>query len=169
MYLIYLDESGNPNGWTHQDHFVIGGVAVHEGQVQRLNDKLDAIQSDFFPNIYVPLNFHAVDIRSGNGRRFRRMVRPVREGLLEAVYDGIADIPHPGVVPFATAIHISAVVSAEQAIRDTFEDVLRRVNAFLTQLNRAEPQHGLLVIDRSQFTESPVQSAAVGDAPNVAG
>ena len=154
MYLIYLDESGNPNGWTNQDHFVIGGVAVHEGQVQRLSDRLDAVQSEFFPNIYVPLNFHAVDIRSGNGRRFRRMVRDVREDLLEAVYDAILDIPYPGVVPFATAIHISAVVSAEQALRDTFEDVLRRVNAFLAQSDRADPQYGLLVIDRSQFTES---------------
>jgi len=30
MYLFYIDESGNPNGWDTQDNFILGGVAVHE-------------------------------------------------------------------------------------------------------------------------------------------
>ena len=153
MYLVYLDESGDPNGWNNdQDHFVIGGVAVHEGQVQRLSDRFGAIQSEFFPNIYVPLNLHATEIHGGRDR-YRQMPYAVRQRMLEALYAAIVDIPHPSVVPFATAIHISAVVGAEQALRDTFEDVLKRVNTFLIQRDLAEPQHCLLVIDRSQSTE----------------
>ena len=152
MYLVYLDESGNPNGWNNvQNHFVIGGVAVHEGQVQRLSERLDAVQSEFFPNINVPLNLHATEIHSGKDR-YRQMPYADRQRMLEALYAAIADSPRQSVVPFATAIHISAVVSAEQALRDTFKDVLQRVNTFLIQSERAEPQHSLLVIDRSQST-----------------
>ena len=155
MYLIYLDESGDPNGWNNgQDHFVIGGVAVHEGQVQRLSDRLDAVQSEFFSHIRVPLNLHATEIHGGRGR-YREMPHSDRRLMLDALYNAISDSPYPSVVPFATAIHISAVVSAGQALRDTFEDVVRRVNEFLTRRSEnAEPQRGLLVIDRSQFTES---------------
>ena len=32
MYVVYLDESGDPNGWNNnQNHFILGGMAVHEG------------------------------------------------------------------------------------------------------------------------------------------
>ena len=33
------------------------------------------------------------------------------------------------------AIHISAVESAEQALRDTFEDITQRINTFLVRLH----------------------------------
>lgn len=33
MYLLYLDESGSPSAGNADDHLVLGGLAVHEGQV----------------------------------------------------------------------------------------------------------------------------------------
>jgi hypothetical protein len=63
MYLLYLDESGTPNGWKVQNHFVLGGIAVHEGQTRILEERLDAIQKNHFPEIHVPLSFHATEIR----------------------------------------------------------------------------------------------------------
>lgn len=154
MYLIYLDESGNHNGWNNdQDHFVIGGIAVHEGQIQRVSSILDRIQSRFLADISIPIKFHATEIQSGKAR-FHGLSRTERQDMLAAVYDAIADIEYPHAVLFATAMHISAVKSSEQALRDTFEDVVRRVNTFLVRLNReGNPQKGLLIIDRATGTE----------------
>ena len=154
MYIVYLDESGNPGSFRNdQDHFVIGGIAVHEGQIRRLSDRLDNIQTQFFPEISIPLKFHATDINSGRGR-FRNIPAIDRQLLLDSLYEVIAESLYPHAVLFATAIHITAVVSAEQALRDTFEDITQRINTFLTRLHRSgNTQKSLLVIDRSDETE----------------
>lgn len=155
VYVVYLDESGNPSGFkNNQNHFVIAGIAAHEGQIRNLGDGLDRIQSEFFPEIRVPFKFHATDISSGKGRRFRDMTFDSRQRLIDAVYDVIADNPYPRALLFATAIHISAVENPEQALGDTFEDVARRINAFLVRLNNAgNSQKALLIIDKSNETE----------------
>ena len=154
MYVVYMDESGNPNGWNNnQDHFVIGGIAIHEGQIRRLSSRLDQIQSEFFPEITLPLKFHATDINTGHDR-FRKLAAADRQRLLDAVYSVMADERYPHAVLFATAIHITAVASAEQAFRDTFADITQRINTFLVRLHRGgNPQKALLIIDRSEGTE----------------
>ena len=154
MYIVYLDESGDPNGWnSNQDHFVIGGIAVHEGQIRRLSARLDQIQSEFFPEISLPLKFHATDINTGHDR-FRDLTDVNRQRMLGAVYRVMANERYPHVVLFATAIHITAVDSPEQALRDTFEDITQRINTFLVRLHKSgNPQKALLIIDRSQSTE----------------
>ena len=40
MYILYIDESGDPYSWDEQNHFVLAGVAVHEGQVRNITSKL---------------------------------------------------------------------------------------------------------------------------------
>lgn len=155
MYVVYLDESGDPNGWNNnQNHFILGGLAVHEGQIGRVSTLLDEIQAEFFPEISIPLKFHAVDLYNGR-ERFRNLTEPVRQELLDAIYDALGAIHYPQVNLFATAMHISAVADADQSLRATFEDVVQRVNAFLARLHRqGNPQKGMLIIDRSQSTES---------------
>ena len=155
MYVIYLDESGDPNGWNNnQNHFILGGMAVHEGQIWHLASILDDIQSEFFPDIAIPIKFHAVELYNGHGR-FRSLSDSERQRMLDAIYDSIGRIPYPSVVLFATASHISSVVSPDQALRDTFEDVAQRINMFLVRLHHGGgTQKGLLIIDRSQSTES---------------
>ena len=148
MYVVYLDESGNPNGWnSNQDHFVIGGIAVHEGQIRRLGARLDQIQSEFFPEISLPLKFHATEINSGHGR-FRELSADDRQRMLDAAYGVIATERYPHAILFATAIHITAVDSPEQALRDTFADITQRINTFLVRLHKSNnPQKALLIID----------------------
>ncbi|MBX8646087.1 MAG: DUF3800 domain-containing protein, partial [Thermoplasmata archaeon] len=48
-YLLYVDESGDPLGWRDQTHFILGAIAVHEGQVNTISRKLDEIQRIVFP------------------------------------------------------------------------------------------------------------------------
>ncbi|MCY4577751.1 MAG: DUF3800 domain-containing protein [Chloroflexi bacterium] len=154
MYIVYLDESGNPNGWnSNQNHFVLGGLAVHEGQIRRLSDSLDEVQSRFFYDVNLPLEFHATEINSGKGR-FHNLTSLQRQNLMNDVYDVIANIEYPRAILFATAINISSVNNPDQAVRDTFEDVIQCVNSFLVRMYRAgNPQKGLLIIDRASFTE----------------
>ena len=154
MYVIYLDESGIPSGWNNQNHFVIGGIAIHEGQISRMSKVLDDVQSAFFPSISVPLKFHAVEINSGHGR-FRPIGKDIRQNIMEAVYDEIAKTAYPNAVLFATVMHISSVSNPDQSLRDTFQDIVQRVNTFLLRLyKQGNPQKGRLVIDRSQSTEN---------------
>ena len=87
MCVVYLDESGNPSGFrNNQNHFVIAGIAAHEGQIRNLGDGLDRIQSEFFSEIRAPFKFHATDISSGKGRRFRDMSFDGRQRPLDAVF-----------------------------------------------------------------------------------
>ena len=157
MYIIYLDESGDSNAWSSssQNNFVIGGIAIHEGQIRRLSEALDEIQPRFFPEISMPLKFHAVDIFGKGKDRFRSdLTENQRQQMMNDIYDVIANVAYPNAVLFATAIDISSVKSPDQALKDTFEDIVQRVNTFLVRLNRAgNPQKGMLIIDRNQSAE----------------
>ncbi len=149
MYLFYMDESGDPNGWNFQDNFVLAGIAVHEGQVRRLSGELDDVQRRFFPGIAVSLEFHAQHIFGGKSR-FRTMASQQRTDLLNAAYDVTANARFPNLVAFITAIHVSAVTNQHQALRDCLEDICERFNTFLVRQFRAGyPDKGMLIMDRS--------------------
>ena len=149
MYVLYMDESGDPNSWDSQNHFVLAGLAVHEGQIYRLTQQLDKLQTDYFPEIAVPIAFHAGDIRSGH-KRFRELDDVARRDLLDDLYKVIQSSRFPNVIAFSTTIHISAVESSEQAFRETFQDICQRFNTFLVrQFNSGYKDKGLLIIDQA--------------------
>ena len=149
MYLLYLDESGDPNGWTAQNHFVLGAVAIHEGQVYQLTEQLGRIQQSFFPGISIPIAFHATDIRAARGR-FRDLHQDDRDRLLYDIYQVIHAARFPNLIAFATAIHVSAATSPNQVLHDTFQDICQRFNTFLMrQFKLGHPDKGLLIIDRA--------------------
>lgn len=133
MYILYLDESGDPNAWDIQSHFVLGAVAVFEGQVRNLADQLDNIQRQFFPERQIPVAFHATDIRGGHGA-FPKLPPQTRQRLMDSIYGCLEAARFPHLVAFSTAMHVSAVVSPEQALRETFQDVCLRFNRFLTRM-----------------------------------
>jgi len=149
MYLFYLDESGDPASWDQNDNFVLAGVAIHEGQVRRLSDRLNDVQHKFLPGITIPIELHAQHIHGGKGR-FRQMAPADRIAMLEAVYDVIARAGFPNLIAFMTAIHVSAVTSGSQALRDCLEDICQRFNTFLVrQFNAGYKDKGLLIMDKS--------------------
>jgi hypothetical protein len=149
VYLFYLDESGEPGSWQQNDNFILAGVAIHEGQVRRLSGQIDAVQRRFFPSILVPIEIHSQHIHGGKDR-FRQMPSADRAALLDAAYDVIAAAGFPNLVAFITAIHVSAVTSASQALEDCLADVCQRFNTFLVrQCNAGHIDKGLLIMDRS--------------------
>ena len=50
MYLLYVDESGNPEGRDDR-YFVLGGVAVFETQAYWINQEVDKLATQFFSNL----------------------------------------------------------------------------------------------------------------------
>lgn len=106
MYLLYVDESGDPYQWGEQDNFVLAGVAVHESQVFHLGKQLDDIQTKFFPNHQIPLGFHANEIRAGRGVS-RKLAPEARSQLMKSIYSCISDAEFPRLVAFATSWNVS--------------------------------------------------------------
>jgi hypothetical protein len=45
MYLLYIDESGS----GEHTNFVLGGVAVFEGEIEQISQQLDTLQIHYFP------------------------------------------------------------------------------------------------------------------------
>ena len=65
MYVLYLDESGDFNNWKVNRNFVIASVAIHDGQIEKYNQELEALQTEFFPTIRIIVPFHGSQIMAG--------------------------------------------------------------------------------------------------------
>ncbi len=149
MYLLYMDESGDP-GFGNNNNFVLAGVAVHEGQVFRLGKQLDDIQARFFPSRQLLLGFHAYDIHGGKNEPFNHLGPTVRNQLMFEIYDCISNAGFPQMVTFATVMDVSSAQSPHQVLHDTFQDVLQRFNIFLTrQFGIGLANKGLVIIDQA--------------------
>lgn len=153
MYLLYLDEAGDFNSWQNQNCAVLGGVAVHEGQLQRISALVDRVQAKWFPGISFPLEFHASAIRAGK-ERFRSFSPADRALMLSDLYGLLAAEQFPQLVAFTTSIDVSAVQTPTQALGDAFEDLCQRFNTFLVRgFGKGIKNKGLLIIDRSSYSE----------------
>ena len=151
MRILYLDESGGPNSWDDQNNFVLGGVAVHEGQIYSLTRELNMLQEKYFPDISIPIEFHVRPIRQGKGPHFNKFDFETRCKIIDDVYDIVNDCGFPNLIPFATVMDISAVKNSDQVCRDCFEDVCQNFNLYLyDQYKQGFPNKGLLVIDRGR-------------------
>lgn len=148
-----MDESGDPYSWQNQKCYVIGGVAIHEGQVHGISAQMDAVQSKHFPGIQIPIAFHATEIKRGKGH-FSGVQPTRRDQILQDVYAIIGNATFPNLIVFATAMDFSAASNPTQTRRDTFEDVCEKFNGFLVhQYRSGRPAKGLLIIDENRRAE----------------
>ncbi|MGH2770458.1 MAG: DUF3800 domain-containing protein [Actinomycetota bacterium] len=147
MYLLYLDESGNPDEPADR-HFVLGGAAIFERQTFFRSSDLHAIQTRHFPQTQ-PLEFHTQSILSGKGF-WREIQRSVREAILEEIAQVIAD---PHIVLFAAAVEKDAELHGEEAVKHATEQICSRFDMFLKRLYHTDenPQRGLIVFDEGRF------------------
>jgi hypothetical protein len=153
MYLLYLDESGEPSNWEKQKHFVIGGVAVHEGQVSDLIKHLQKIQENYFPGVSIPIEFHAEHVKHSKGV-YNSFPLKKREQILEDVYKLILDTGFPNIIVFAAVMSQDAAKGATQVRSDTFEGVCSRFNNFLIWEHRLRyTTKGLVIIDKNREDE----------------
>ncbi|HZT44657.1 MAG TPA: DUF3800 domain-containing protein [Gaiellaceae bacterium] len=149
MILLYLDESGsldNPN-----EHFVVGGLAVHESDVRSLNRTIDAVARRHLAPHLQQLELHAQWIRAGKGP-WGRVPRPVKESLLRDVPGVLGRLAgNHGYALFAVARAPGAVPAADPLER-SFEELLLRFTQMLIRLGRAgDEQLGLVIADKAKY------------------
>src|SRR5712664_3755677 len=114
MYLLYLDESGNPDEPADK-HFVLGGVAVFERTTFFLSQDVDKIQEKHFSGL-PPIEFRASHIR--NGKRFWRSVEvSTRNMVLQDLGQVIARANNPGVTLFSAVVEKDASLYGEEAVK----------------------------------------------------
>lgn len=99
MFLLYVDESGDPPNMNEQ-YFVLGGVALFERQAYFLNKELDDLQEHYLPGQYV--EFHAREIHSHDKPPWSTLPSRVRKEIMSALYRTIAE-SHQGVSLFGIA------------------------------------------------------------------
>lgn len=151
MYILYIDESGNPDDPADK-HFVLGGAAIFERTVHFLAAELDQVQTKHFPGV-PPIEFHASHIRSGKGF-WRDVDKEKRAALLEDIAKTIAS-QKKGVVLFSAVIEKNESVYGEDAVKYATEQMCKRFDTLLVRRfkQESEPQRGLLVFAESHYEQ----------------
>ncbi|MCX6022326.1 MAG: DUF3800 domain-containing protein [Chloroflexi bacterium] len=149
MYLLYLDESGDPDS-SKDKHFVLAGAAVFERQTFHLSNALDAVQARHFPGS-LPVVFHAAPIRSGKDF-WRRVEKERRQLILREIGGVLANAYSPEVTLFSVTVELSAAVRGEAAVKRAVEVISNRFDLFLKRLHReGNSQRGLVVLAEGRY------------------
>ncbi len=147
MYLLYVDESGDPAN-IDERHFCLGGVAVFERQAYWLNEALDKLQEQYFPGQYV--EFHARSIVSHDEPPWTTIPSRVRRQIMEDLCRLIAD-SHQTVALFGVALE-KGPRSGSDPVGRAFEEICNRFDLFLKRLHaQGDTQRGLIVFDESRY------------------
>ncbi len=152
MYILYLDESGNPDEPADK-HFVLGGLAVFERTTFYLTRAVDELQEKYFPTA-PPVDFHANVIRSGKGF-WRGVPESTRDNVLTDIGKLLAGANDPGMVLFGAVIEKSSSIYGEDAVRRATEECCRRFDIFLMKRRNqsGDTQRGLLVFAEGRFDQ----------------
>jgi len=149
MYILYLDESGNPDNPADK-HFVLGGVAVFEQSTFFLNNALDDLQQKHFSG-KPPIDFHAGPIRSGKGF-WRAVLQVTKDQLIDDIGATIKDPTRTGLALFAAVVEKHAGMHGEDAVKCATEQVIKRFDTFLQRRYQdGDKQRGLVVFAESHY------------------
>lgn len=150
MYVLYIDESGNPDD-PQDRNFVLAGAAVFERVGYFLSQAFDAVQTAHFPGLQ-PIPFHTTEIRSGAGF-WRGVERPKREAILNDLCAAVACAQHPGVFLFASVVEKTASLYGEDAVKRATEEICVSFDRFLVRQYRqfGDAQRGLIVFSEGQY------------------
>jgi hypothetical protein len=80
MYLLYVDESGNPDG-QQDKYFVLGGIAMFERIPYFMNEAANNLQNTFFPGSFV--EFHAQAIMAHADEPWKSLPSEKRQAIME--------------------------------------------------------------------------------------
>jgi hypothetical protein len=153
VHLLYTDESGAS---TNANHYVLAGISAFERKPYYLSQELDSIQKEFFPDASEPIEFHASEIRNGNGEPWNSTSREIRMKVMKAVYNVVRA---NDVTLFAIAMH-SASFPGANPVQKTCEELAGHFDAYLANLETTTAfgkQRGLMIFDESKH-EKTVQS-----------
>lgn len=176
MYLLFVDESGT-HGGLHP--FVLGGLAVHEDDAERLQKELDQVVIDALgrvPSNLEEWELHASEIRNaGRPTKSNRMQQPSiwssvprsdRLSLIQAAYQCIVDFaptnPELGPALFGVAVEPTFHSDWTRLERErwAYEVLLSKFDVMLKLLRTQHnlPNRGLVIHDRRVIAEQDIQS-----------
>jgi len=117
MHLLYVDESGNPDGYDDK-YFVLGGIAVFEREVYWINDEVNRLASSHFPAS--DIEFHAQAIASHREEPWHSCPTPQRNAVIDSLCEIISS---RRVTLFAVALEKSI---AKNPVARAFEEICNR-------------------------------------------
>ena len=150
MYVLYIDESGNPDN-PEDRNFVLAGAAVFERVAYFLSQAFDSVQTAHFPGL-PPIPFHATEIRSGGGF-WRSVPQEKRTAILGDLCAAVANAQHPGMFLFASVIHKTSALYGEAAVKRATEEICVSFDRFLVRQFKqfGDAQRGLIVFSEGQY------------------
>jgi hypothetical protein len=152
MYLLYVDESGIHKGSGGFEHFVMGGLALHEEDVYPFGRAVANLQRRVLPK-HPDLEIHATDVFSGR-REWAAVPRPDRMKLLNAVFSFLETWEAPsGRRPtyFGVAVHRPAYPNTD-LLELAHLELFRRFDIMLSRLHQQGDSHrSLVVADNSSY------------------
>lgn len=146
MHLLYVDESGNPDG-VEDKYFVLGGVAVFEREIYWINEQANTIASKYFPG--VEIEFHAQAIASHREEPWHSCPTEQQNRII----DELSNI--------MVSRHVTLFgIAVEKAITDdpigrAFEEICNRCDLFMRRLHaQGDTQRALIIFDESRYEAS---------------
>ena len=147
MYVLYLDESGNPDD-ANDEHFVLAGAAVYERNTYFLSQAFDEVQTKHFPGVQ-PIAFHATELRAGKDF-WRKVDASKRRVVMDDLCMAIAN--QGGLALFAAVISKTDKVHGEIAVKAATEEVCVAFDRFLVRKHKnGDSQRGLIVFAEGQY------------------
>ncbi len=153
MYLLYVDESGNPDG-KEDKYFVLGGIAMYERRPYFLNDEVNKVETEFFPTVSPgSIEFHAQAIVSHAQEPWKSLPSAKRWQIMERLCSIISSSE---VTLFGIAIEREIV---DDPVALAFEEICKRFDKFLSSKEVVEHKKncGLTIFDESRY-ESRLQT-----------
>jgi hypothetical protein len=152
MYLLYVDESGDP-GRSGFRYLVLGAAAVFEGKWLPVESEIRSLLERYFPSGARPLEIHMSELRKGK-KEFRHLTPAQRNSLIAdfctlalnllptelVMFAVIADKPHwfannPG-------------KTGDDLYAEMFEDLSSRFDLFLRRRYAENaPSKGIIIAD----------------------
>lgn len=147
MYVLYVDDAGSVGNHIER-HFVLGGAALFERQIETLERALEAVARATGLPEPDRLEFHGNQMLPGS-KKWRAIRSPEarRKVILDAL-DAAASLSG-GLTLFGVVVH-KAAISPRDPVEFAFEQLSSRFDHFLRRTKRTgEEQRGLIVLDRS--------------------
>ncbi len=157
MYLLYLDDSGSAAN-KNEEHLVLGGICIHEHQINYFTTQLDNIAARLDPANPDSVEFHASAVFSGREHPWDKLGRQDRIETIKEVLQVFAK-SFDSAKAFACAVHKDSFPHRDP-MEIAFEDLCSRFDKMLWRLRDGGENHrGMIVLDKSTY-ETTLQKLA---------
>lgn len=152
MYLLYVDESGDP-GPAGSPYLVLGGAAIFEGKWLELERQLRGLVDHHFPIGPKPTEIHLADLRKGK-KEFHSLTPVQRQSLLDDFCRLPTNFRGAELVMFSVVVDKSYWFAnhpgknGDDLYAEMFEDLSSRFDLFLQrQHSRQRRNKGIIIAD----------------------